>query len=81
MPRLIRQRHRLVLVIPYLWTVAAVPAVNVVPVSPLGIPLLLWWALAGVLVCTGCIGVVWRIDNARADAAEAAHNEPTGIHR
>jgi len=57
-----------VLVIPYLWTVAAVPAINLVHASPLGVPLLLWWAMAGVLVCTGSIAVVWRIDNARAEA-------------
>jgi hypothetical protein len=73
-----RRRHRLLLVIPYLWTVAAVPAVNLVHASPLDVPLLLWWALIGVLVTAGSIAVVWRLDNA-LDAAAA--DEPTAVPR
>ncbi|WP_203964701.1 DUF3311 domain-containing protein [Actinocatenispora thailandica] len=79
-----RRRHRLVLVIPYLWTVAAVPAVNLVHASPLDVPLLLWWALVGVLVTTGSIAVVWRLDNAldAACAPDVAAAEPaTGVDR
>ncbi|TNC26445.1 DUF3311 domain-containing protein [Amycolatopsis alkalitolerans] len=60
-----RHRHRLLLLVPYLWSVAAIPLVNSVHAAPLGVPLLLWWALAGVVVTTGCLGVVWRLDRAR----------------
>lgn len=57
-----RRPYRLLLVVPYLWSVAAIPLVNTVHATPLGIPLLLWWALAGVLVTSACLGVVWRLD-------------------
>ncbi|GLY70536.1 DUF3311 domain-containing protein [Amycolatopsis taiwanensis] len=60
-----RRSYRLLLVVPYLWSVAAIPVINTVHASPLGIPLLLWWALAGVLVTSVCLGVVWRLDRAR----------------
>lgn len=63
-----RRRYRLVLLVPYLWSVAAVPAVNTVHASPLGLPLLLWWVLVGVLVTSGSIALVWRVDRAREGA-------------
>jgi uncharacterized membrane protein len=57
-------RHRLLLLVPYIWSVAAIPLVNRVHATPLGVPLLLWWALAGVVVTTVCLGIVWRLDRA-----------------
>jgi uncharacterized membrane protein len=66
-----RRRYRVLLIVPYLWSVAAIPLVNRVHATPLGIPLLLWWALAGVVVTTLSLAVVWRLDQAReAVAAE-----------
>lgn len=68
-PALARRRpYRLLLVVPYLWSVAAIPLVNSVHATPGGIPLLLWWALAGVLVTSACLGVVWRLDRTRETA-------------
>lgn len=59
-----RRRHRVLLVVPYLWSVAAIPLVNRFHAAPLGVPLLLWWMLAGVVVTSLCLAVVWRIDQA-----------------
>lgn len=69
---IIRRPHRILLIVPYLWSVLAVPLVNTVHAAPLGVPLLLWWALAGVVVTTVCLGVVWRIDRAQGFEGERA---------
>lgn len=64
-----KRRHRLLLVVPYLWSVAAIPVVGYVRLAPGGIPFLLWWMLVGVLVTFGTLAVVWRLDE-RRDAGE-----------
>ena len=63
-----RRWHRIGLVIPYLWSVAAIPLVNRVHAAPLGVPLLLWWMLAGALLTSASLAVVWRIDRGRERA-------------
>ena len=63
-------RRRMLLAIPYLWSVAAIPAIGTVQAAPGGIPLLLWWMLAGVLVTTGTLALAWRIDERRNLEAE-----------
>lgn len=57
-----KRRHRLLLAVPYLWSVAAIPVVGYVRLAPGGIPFLLWWMLAGVLVTFVALGTVWRLD-------------------
>lgn len=61
-----RPRRYLLLAVPYLWSVLAAAGVGTVHVLPGGVPLLLWWMLAGVLVTSGTLALVWRIDNRHA---------------
>lgn len=60
-----RRWYLLLLVIPYLWSVVAAARVGTVHALPLGVPLLLWWMLAGVVVTTATLALVWRIDERR----------------
>ncbi|AMM31565.1 hypothetical protein SA2016_0877 [Sinomonas atrocyanea] len=66
------RRHLILLAIPYLWSIAAIPAVGTTHAAPAGVPLLLWWMLAGVLVTTGVLAIVWRIDERREPKAGGA---------
>jgi hypothetical protein len=68
-PRRRKRRHRLLLIVPYLWSVAAIPLVGYVRVSPGEIPFLLWWMLVGVLVTFASLAAVWWLDE-RGDAGE-----------
>lgn len=62
----------MLLAIPYLWSVAAIPAVGKVHTSPWAVPFLLWWMLGGVLVTTGVLALVWRMDERRELDAEGS---------
>lgn len=64
-----KRRHRLLLAVPYVWSVLAIPAVGYVRVSPGGVPFLLWWMLAGVLVTFVSLAAVWRLDE-RSESQE-----------
>jgi hypothetical protein len=66
------RRHRLPLVVPFVWYVAAVPWVGRVPYAFGHVPFLLVWMVAGVLVGSAAIGVVYLIDRRRGDARHAA---------
>ena len=59
------RRHLAVLAVPYLWSVVAIAGVARIRVSPAGIPFLLWWMLAGVIVTVACLAVAWRGDERR----------------
>ncbi|GAA5176156.1 hypothetical protein GCM10023321_83820 [Pseudonocardia eucalypti] len=56
--------HRWLLVVPFVWQVAAVPLVNRVSAAPLHIPFPMLWQMAGVLLTSVLIGVVFRLDRA-----------------
>ena len=60
-----RRWYLLLLVIPYLWSVVAAARVGTVHALPGGVPLLLWWMLAGVVVTTFTLALVWRMDERR----------------
>lgn len=54
--------HRWLLVIPFLWQVAMVPMVNDVAWRPLSLPFPMVWQMAGILVTTLVIAIVFAID-------------------
>lgn len=62
-----RRWHRLLLLVPFLWCIAAVPWAGQVRYAVGHIPFLLVWMVAGVLVGTAAIAVVYRIDRRRGD--------------
>lgn len=61
--------HRWLLVLPFVWQLALVPVVNDVSWTPLSIPFPMLWQMAGVVLATVVIGVVFRADR-RAGAEE-----------
>lgn len=62
-----RRRHWLLLTIPYIWCIAAIGLVNRVPYVFGRVPFLLVWMVAGVLVGTAAIAVVFLVDRRRGD--------------
>jgi hypothetical protein len=56
------RRHRLLLLIPFIWQIGCVPLVNDVALQPFGLPFPMVWQMAGVLVATACIALVRHLD-------------------
>jgi hypothetical protein len=65
--------HRWLLLLPFVWQVGLVPAVNNVPLRPLNLPFPMVWQLLGIVLTSVIIGVVFRLDRrAGVDEDEAA---------
>lgn len=54
--------YRWLLVLPFIWQVAAVPLVNDVAWSPWGIPFPMLWQMAGVVFASLVFAVVFELD-------------------
>jgi hypothetical protein len=54
-------------VLPFLWCIAAVPWAGAVPYAFGHVPFLLVWMVAGVIVGSAAIGVVYLIDRRRGE--------------
>jgi hypothetical protein len=61
----------LLLLLPFVWCIAAVPWAGRVSYAFGHVPFLLVWMVAGVLVGSAAIGVVYLIDRRRGDLDEA----------
>lgn len=61
------RRHWWLLVVPYIWCIAAIPAVNRVGYVFGNIPFLLVWMIAGVIISSGCIAAVYFVDRHNGD--------------
>ena len=68
-----RYAHRWVLVIPFIWQIGLVPFVNTASVRVFSLPLPMVWQMAGILIATALIALVFRIDR-RIERGE----EPAG---
>jgi hypothetical protein len=55
------------LVVPFVWCIAAVPWAGAVPYAFGHVPFLLVWMVAGVIVGSAAIGAVYAIDRRRGD--------------
>ncbi|SMF61900.1 DUF3311 domain-containing protein [Allosphingosinicella indica] len=66
--------HRWLLVIPFLWQVGMVPFVNDVAWRPFSLPFPMVWQMAGIIVTSIVIAIVFLIDKKQepADRDEAA---------
>ena len=71
--------HRWLLIIPFLWQVGMVPFVNDIAWRPLSLPFPMVWQMAGVLITSVVIAIVFSIDRRREsnlpDAEAAAPSE------
>ncbi|KQX25094.1 hypothetical protein ASD39_13560 [Sphingomonas sp. Root50] len=54
--------HRWLLLLPFLWQIAAVPFVNDVAWRPLSLPFPMMWQLVGIVITTIVIATVFRLD-------------------
>lgn len=57
-----RRRHWLLLAVPFVWCIAAIPLVNRVEVVFGNVPFVLVWMVIGVFVGSGAIYAVYAID-------------------
>lgn len=63
-----RHWHRLLLLVPFVWCIAAIPWANTIAYAFGHVPFLLVWMVAGVLVGSAAIAVVFVIDKRNGDA-------------
>ena len=59
--RTLRAHHALML-LPFIWHLALAPIINDVPWQPWGLPFAMVWQMAGILVTSLIIGIVYRLD-------------------
>jgi len=57
-----RRWHRWLLLLPFIWQVGFVPLVNDITWRPLSLPFPMVWQMAGVILATLVIAVVFAID-------------------
>jgi hypothetical protein len=70
-PGMRRYAHRWLLVVPFLWQIAAVPFVNDIAWRPMSLPFPMVWQMAGILVASAMIAIVFHLD----ERLEADTNE------
>ncbi len=56
-------RHRWLLVLPFVWQIALVPLVNDVAWRPFGLPFAMVWQMAGIVFASLVIALVHALDN------------------
>jgi hypothetical protein len=54
--------HRWLLLLPFLWQIAAVPLINDVAWRPFSLPFPMMWQLVGIVITTIVIAIVFRLD-------------------
>jgi hypothetical protein len=57
--------HRWLLLVPFAWQVGLAPLVNDVAARPFGLPFPMAWQMAGILLTSVVIGLVYAIDRRR----------------
>jgi hypothetical protein len=55
-------RHRWLLVLPFVWQIAMVPLVNDIVWRPFGLPFPMVWQMAGIVFATLVIALVHALD-------------------
>jgi hypothetical protein len=63
-----RPWHRLLLLVPFVWCIAAIPWANTIAYAFGHVPFLLVWMAVGVVVGGAAIAVVYVIDQRNGDA-------------
>jgi hypothetical protein len=57
--------HRWLLLVPFAWQAGLAPLVNEVATRPFGLPFPMAWQMAGIVLTSVVIGVVYAIDRRR----------------
>ena len=63
-----RAWYRWLLLAPFVWQVGLAPLVNDVSWQPFGLPFPMAWQMAGIVIASLAIGVVYRLDRGRTAA-------------
>lgn len=73
-----RRPYRWLLLIPFLWQVGGIPLVNDVAWRPLSLPFPMVWQMAGIVVTSIVIAIVFSIDKHHPEfASDAAEQSET----
>lgn len=67
-----RRWHLCLLPIPFLWQVGAAPWANAVTMTIASLPFPMVWQMAGIVVTTIVLGIVYLIDERRAAGGHGA---------
>jgi Protein of unknown function (DUF3311) len=68
-----RLSHRWLLLFPFIWQACLAPAVNDIAATPFGMPFPMVWQMAGIVLTSVVIAIVFRLDaKAGVEADEAA---------
>lgn len=67
-----RLGHRWLLAFPFVWQACLAPAVNDISASPLGMPFPMFWQMAGIVLTSVVIAIVFWLDARAGVEAEEA---------
>jgi hypothetical protein len=70
-----RTAHRWLLVLPFLWQVGLAPLVNDVALRPLSLPFPMFWQMAGVVLASAVIALVYVLDRRLAADPDAERRD------
>ena len=59
--------HRWLLVLPFVWQVGLAPLVNDVALRPFSLPFPMFWQMAGIVLASAVIAVVYVLDRRLVD--------------
>lgn len=75
-----RHTYRWLLAIPFVWQAALAPAINDVAWTPFGLPFPMLWQMAGIVLTSAVIALVFHFDRAYGiDDEEAAFIAATSV--
>jgi hypothetical protein len=65
-----RNRHRWLLLTPFVWLAGLAPLVNDIALRPFGLPFPMAWQMAGIVLTSVVIAIVFRLDRRRAGSQD-----------
>jgi len=66
-----RRLHRWLLLTPFVWQAGLAPLVNDIALRPFGLPFPMAWQMAGVVLTSAVIAIVFRLDRRRDGRLDA----------
>jgi hypothetical protein len=66
-----RRLHRWLLLTPFVWQAGLAPLVNDIALRPFGLPFPMAWQMAGIVLTSVVIAIVFRLDRRSADGTDA----------
>jgi hypothetical protein len=62
--------HRWLLVTPFIWQAGLAPLIDDVPLRPFGLPFPMAWQMAGILLTSLVIAIVYLLDRRQPSSAD-----------